>query len=122
MIDMLRDARGVTAVEFALTAPAFLLALVGLTQLGFWMWSKVGLQHATEMAARCASINTTICGNATNIQNYAAGQALGLRFSPSIFVVSQTSCGNQVSASYVFASFAPFLPNVTIEAHACFPN
>ena len=118
------DRRAVTSIEFALTAPLFILIIFGLLQFGLWIWTQFALEHATAMAARCASINTTTCGSPSQIQTYAAQQALGLYVSPSIFSYSQPSCGNQVAASYIFPAFAPALglPSMTLIAQACFPH
>ena len=122
-----RDTRAVTSIEFALTAPLFILIIFGLLQFGLWIWAQFALQHATAMAARCASINTTTCGSTSQIQTYAAQQALGLNVSPSIFEFNQPSkppCGNQVTANYIFPAFAPALglPSLTLTAQACFPS
>lgn len=115
---------GTTAVEFAMTAPLFFLIVLGAVQVGFWLFQGFGLQHAVEMAARCASINTTLCGTPHAVQTYAAGQASELGVSASVFSVSQPSCGNQVSASLELPTFAPGLgmPSVTWHAQSCFPN
>ncbi len=79
------DTKGAASIEFALTALPFMLIVFGLLQCGLWIWTQFALQHATEMATRCASINTTLCGTTGAIQNYAAQQALGLNVQASIF-------------------------------------
>src|SRR5215831_13574104 len=87
LLRFVRDSRGATAVEFGLLAPAFFAAVVGTFQVGALLWTQVGLQHATEMAARCASLDSrysTKCNSATATQNYAATQALGLHVPSSI--------------------------------------
>ncbi len=121
---ILRDTKGATSIEFALTAIPFMLIVFGLLQCGLWIWTQFALQHAAEMAARCASINSTLCGTTGAVQNYAAQQALGMNVQASIFSVTQASCGNQVAAHYIFPSFAPSLglPSVTLAAQACFPT
>src|SRR5437016_2558775 len=58
----LRNDRGASAIEFALTAPVFFMTLIGLIQCSLLLWAQFGLQHGVEMAARCASINTSLCG------------------------------------------------------------
>jgi len=85
---------------------------------------QVGLQHGAEMAARCASINTTLCpnGNPTAITNYAMQQAFGLSLPASTFTYSTPPCGNKVSASFAFVF--PDILNLsprTLTAQACFP-
>ncbi len=119
-----RDERGTTALEFALTAPAFFLFLFGIIGLGLMFWTQIGLQHGTEMAARCASINTTLCptNNPSAITNYAMQQAYGLSLPASTFAYSPQACGNQVNASYTFAFTGIFnMSPITLTAQACFP-
>ncbi|HLZ05400.1 MAG TPA: TadE/TadG family type IV pilus assembly protein [Bradyrhizobium sp.] len=55
-----RDEQGASALEFALTAPVFFLFLFGIIELGLMFWTQIGLQHGAEMAARCATIHTTL--------------------------------------------------------------
>jgi Flp pilus assembly protein TadG len=122
---MWRDERGATALEFAILAPVFFLLIFGIIAFGMLFWTQVGLQHGAEMAARCASINTTLCptGSPSAITTYATQQAFGLSLPASTFTYSTPACGNQVSATYTFAF--PGILNlnpVTLTAQACFPS
>jgi Flp pilus assembly protein TadG len=121
-----RDTRGTTAVEFAFTAPIFFALVFGIIQGGSLLWTQVGLQHGTEMAARCAALNdTTLCGTtASSIKSYAAQEAFGLNLSPSIFSVSTPACGYQISASYAFQFVTTYFgtPSLTLSAQSCFPK
>jgi TadE-like protein len=118
------DERGTAAIEFAMTAPAFFIILLGIIEGGLLLWTQLGLQHGVEMAARCASINASICGSTSAVQNYAAQQALGLSPPTSIFTVSTPACGNQVSANYTFQFLTTYfgLPTIAINAQSCFPK
>ena len=121
---MWRDEQGTAALEFALTAPAFFLFLFGIIGLGLMFWTQIGLQHGAEMAARCATINTTLCptNNPSAITSYAMQQTYGLNLPTSSFTYSTPACGNQVNASYTFVF--PGILNVgplTLTAQACFP-
>lgn len=119
-----RDVRGVTAVEFAITAPVFFVLIFGIIETGLLLWTQMGLQHGVELAARCATVNTTLCNNATNIQSYAAQQSFGLNPSPTTFTFNSVGCGNQVTANYTF-DFMTFLfpmPSILLNAQACFPK
>lgn len=122
-IHIQRDERGTTAVEFAFTAPLFFMLLAGITQFGLLLWTQLGLQHGVEMAVRCASIKATACGNATDIQTYAAQQAFGLNPPPSTFVVSNTACGTLITADYTFHFMTSYFgtPTLSIKARSCFP-
>src|SRR6476646_749735 len=62
---------GASAVEFALTVPMFFMMLVGGIECGLLLWTQMGLQHGAEKAARCASIDSTLCGSTSSIQSYA---------------------------------------------------
>jgi Flp pilus assembly protein TadG len=116
------DIRGTSAIEFALTAPIYLLMLCMLIMGALLLWTQLGLQHGVESAARCASINPTMCGTDAAIQSYAASNAFGLTVGPSVFTPSKPSCGNQVSASYVIRLSLFGLSSPTLTAQACFPS
>lgn len=120
----LRDIRGTTAVEFALTAPLFFMIVMGIIMFGMAVWVQVGLQHGAEMAARCATVDTTLCGDATAIQNYAAQQTLGVNPPPSTFTATNPACGNQVAANYTFEFLTNYFPSpfLTLTAQSCFPK
>jgi len=121
---LIADASGATAVEFGLTAPVFFALVFGLIDGGLLLWTQLGLQHATEMAARCASINKNLCAGTTAVQNYASTQALGLAMTPSVFTFTQPACGSQVTASFDFGVIGGYYgtPVITINARACFPK
>jgi Flp pilus assembly protein TadG len=115
---------GASAVEFALTLPVFSLMLFAAIEGGLLMWSQLGLQHGAEMAARCASVNTSICGSASDIQKYAAQQTYGVNPPASVFAVNTSACGNQVSASYAYRTLTAYfgVPSLTLTARSCFPT
>ncbi len=118
-----RDDRGASALEFALTAPVFFLFLFGIIEFGLLFWTQLGLQHGTEMAARCATVNPTLCPSGSAITSYAAQQAFGLALPAQTFTYSTSTCGNQVSANYAF-QFPQVLnlSPLTLTAQACFPS
>lgn len=119
-----RDTRGTSAIEFGLTAPAFFMIIFGIIECGLLLWTQLGLQHGAEMAARCASVNTIICGSVSAIQSYAAQQTFGLNPAPSTFTVITPACGNQVSASYTYGFITTYFgtPTLTLSAQSCFPK
>jgi Flp pilus assembly protein TadG len=51
-----RDARGAAAIEFALVAPALIVFIVGIAQLGVLFMANAGLTHAVAEGARFATI------------------------------------------------------------------
>ena len=116
------DESGTTALEFALTAPAFLLFIFGIIEIGLLLWTQVGIQHGAEMAARCASINSTLCPNPNAVTTYAVQQSFGLTLPSSTFTLTTPACGNQVNASYTFQFPAIIgLSPLNLTAQACFP-
>ncbi len=127
-----RDARGATAIEFALLAPVFLLLLFGILEVGRLVWVKQVLTETAYSAARCAALAAP-CKAASDVQGYAAARALrwGLKVDAGLVdYTASTACdGNagmvQVTVSYSFASplsgFLPALP-ATVQAHGCFPR
>ena len=119
-----RDQRGVTAVEFALTVPVFVALIWAIMDGAMLLWTQLGLQHGAEMAARCAAVNTTLCGTDTNIKSYAAQQAYGLGVTSSAYSVSTATCGKTISASYTYTLVSTYLgvPSVALTARSCFPS
>jgi Flp pilus assembly pilin Flp len=113
--------RGTAAVEFALVAPAFIVLVVGTLYLCICLFLIGSLHYAVEEGARCASVKTTICTNATTIISYAQSRYFGPGGTPT-FTYSAASCGNSVTASmnYVLSvGLTQF--TVPISATACFP-
>jgi Flp pilus assembly protein TadG len=117
------DERGATAVEFAITAPVFFLILFGIIECALLMWTQLGLQHGTEMAARCAGVNKILCANSGDIANLAAQQAFGLNIPASTFTVSTAACGTTVTANYKFTFITTYFgPQLDLTAQSCFPS
>jgi Flp pilus assembly protein TadG len=118
-----QDRSGASAVEFGLTAPLFFLFVLGIIEFGLLLWTQVGMQRGAELAARCATVNTTLCGTSSQIASYAAQQAFGLNLPDSTFTATTVACGNQVNGSYSFQfpSFLGLSP-VTLTAHSCYPK
>jgi Flp pilus assembly protein TadG len=56
---LLRDARGVAAVEMGLALPVLILFIFGITQVGMIMAADAGMQHALGEGARVATLYPT---------------------------------------------------------------
>jgi Flp pilus assembly protein TadG len=54
-----RDQQGASAIEFALAAPAMLMFIIGIAQLGMLCMADAGLRSAVAEGARAASIYPT---------------------------------------------------------------
>ena len=118
-----RSQSGTTAVEFAITAPLYLMVAVGILQLSLYLWAVLGLKHAVDMSARCASIGATDCIDAAATRNYAVTQAYGLSIEPTRFVVAKESCGQSVSVTYDYTIEIPMLSpmKLPVDARSCIP-
>jgi Flp pilus assembly protein TadG len=125
---LLQETRAAAAVEFAFVLPVLLLAMLGVFEFGRALWYQNALNYAVEEAARCITIDTTVCSSSSATQSYAASRA-GLDFSNSVFTVTTAGCGNKVSASYPFQTL--ILPvsgssstsySFTLTAQSCFPT
>lgn len=57
MTRLIRNQHGVSAVEFALALPPFLILIMGAIQLSVIALARTGLQHAVDEGARLASIH-----------------------------------------------------------------
>ena len=56
MMCLFKNQHGVSAIEFALALPPFLVLVMGAIQLGVIASARTGLQHAVDEGARFASI------------------------------------------------------------------
>jgi len=116
-----RDNAGNPAVEFGLLAPALLMFVFGIAEGGRLLWNVNALNYSVQEAARCASINKTTCGSATQIQSFAAGRS-GAGFDSSVFTATVTGCGNRVSANYTMPLNIPFMTHsISLTAQSCYP-
>jgi len=122
-----RDRRGIAAIEFALLAPAFLMLLVGTMTMSMLFFTATGLHFATEAAARCASVQATICSDATTTKAFAAtkyfGSTKAATFSCTGRVCGGTaSCGNLVTGTVTVTLDVGIASYSTpLRADACFP-
>lgn len=67
-----RNARGVTIVEFGLCAPVVLMAMMGVFDLGYNMYTSAMLQGAVQQAARGSTIEGAATNQATLDRNVTA--------------------------------------------------
>jgi Flp pilus assembly protein TadG len=116
--------RGANAIEMALVLPVLTLMIVGAMYTGWMLYATNMLVYSTESAARCAAVNTTLCGTTAKIQAFAVELSLGVNVTAANFTVTQPSCGWMVKAAYTFTFMMPFYTNlsVPINAAACYPS
>lgn len=122
---------GTIAIEYGLILPVLLLLTLGIMDIGRLLWTYITLTRATEAAARCAAVNTTLCGTSSAVQDYAVQQAWGLNdVTAAQIAVMDASCGKQVTATYNFKFIIPWPGTasplgssnaITLSATACYP-
>jgi Flp pilus assembly protein TadG len=56
------DTKGATAAEFGIVLPLFILFLLGIIDVGRWLWTYNHLEKATQMGARMAVVTNASVG------------------------------------------------------------
>jgi len=116
-----RDRNGNIAIEMALLAVPLFVFVFGIINTGYALWLQNALESSVTQAARCATVNPTLCGTASQIKAYAAARS-GAGLNSSIFSFTQPSCGNQVSATYPLPLRLPFMSfSLSLNARSCYP-
>jgi Flp pilus assembly protein TadG len=131
---LLRDRRGVTALEFAAITTSLMLLCYGSLELGLLFWTQTVLNATAARTARCVAIGSADCSNA---QTYAVNLVTNAMFSGvigSTDVTSQavTSCNGtsgtfqkvSISSSYLVDWQPAFVPalNRVVSVSACYPK
>ena len=133
-VRLLRDRRGVTALEFAIITTSLMLLCFGSLELGLLFWTQTVLDTTAARTARCVAIGSSSCSNA---QSYPVNLVTGAMFSgviTSADVTSQavSSCNGtagsfqQVSITSTYLTdwqpaFVPAL-NRAVTVSACYPR
>ena len=113
---------GQAVVEMAFIAPALLMFILGIMEVGRVMWLQNALNYSVVEAARCVSNSPSTCGSASQTQSFAATQS-GAGFAASVFTVTTASCGNKVTASYPMVLDIPYVTwSTTLTSQACYPT
>jgi hypothetical protein len=88
IVHFLKDRRGVVAIEFAIFAGLLSYAIINVTEISIYIYQRMQVENATEMAAQAAWKNcdimhlpaTTNCSALTNaVQNALQSTSLGSR-------------------------------------------
>jgi len=113
--------KGAISAEFALVVVPFLSIFMAVLGFGLLLWTSSALRYASEDAARCASVKTTVCTDATSTQNYALSRYEGPNLSPT-FTYTATGCGHTVTGSATFPLNTGLVNlSLPITVGACFP-
>lgn len=140
MLDLLRDRRGATAVEFALVAGPLLLLVLGSVEIGRALWGRQALQEIAVTTARCAAVPQTACTSDKAYDKAKAQEATlkiagayGVAIDKSDITIEKNATCNGVSGftkvtvTYDFDSaLKPLLTSLVdglnLSAVACYPE
>jgi hypothetical protein len=117
------DERGTTAVEFALVAPVFFILVIGLIYMCIGLFTVGSLHYAVEEGARCASVKTTVCTDASTTIAYTKSHYFGPGTAPNFQYTASGSCGGpslSASLNYVMDLGLTQL-TIPVSATGCFP-
>ncbi len=117
----LNETKGTTLLEFAIVGPVFLMLIIGMFYTCLMLFEVGSMQYAVQQAARCASVQTTVCPDAASTVSAAQSAYVGPSFTPT-FISSTASCGHRVTAAATFSyDFVVTTMNVPLSAASCFP-
>lgn len=133
MTRLARDIRGVTATEFALVAPVFLMFMFLIIDGARAAWTYQTLQEVATNSARCAALGVTGCKTSAEVRSYAVARAAagGVPLTAgAVTLTPAATCSSvagmtkvAISAAYQGAS-TKLLPSsvTTLNTESCFPT
>ena len=128
-----RNTRGVTAIEFALVAPVFLMFMFLIIDGARMVWTYQTLQEVAASSARCAALGSTGCKTSDDVKSYAVARAAGsgVRLTADAVTLSPTATCSSVAgmtkiaiASAYQGATTQLLPSSvsTLNTESCFPT
>ncbi|KKC24011.1 TadE family protein [Sphingomonas sp. SRS2] len=130
---MFRDIAGVTAVEFALVAPVFMMFMFLIIDGARVVWTYQTLQEVAASSARCAALGSTGCKTSSEVKDYAVARAAatGVKLTTgAVTLTPATTCSLvagmtrvTIASSYQGAT-TKLLPSSisTLTTESCFPT
>ena len=130
---LLRDSTGVTAVEFALVAPAFLMFMFLIIDGARMVWTYQTLQEVATNSARCAALGVTGCRTSSQVKDYAVARAAatGVKLTTgAVTLTAAATCSSIAGMTKVAIASAyqgattKLLPSSvsTLNTESCFPT
>jgi|GEM_PF-6869098 len=93
LLAWLGDARGVAAIEFACVAPVFALTLVGMTELGLTVRTRLAAEEAAAAGAQAALAGFNAARITAAVQNANPNRTVTATPAPSEFYACPTAAG-----------------------------
>lgn len=127
------DRRGVTATEFALVAPTFMMFMFLMIDGARAVWTYQALQEIATNSARCAALGSTGCKTSSEVKDYAVDRAAdnGIKLTTgAVTLTSGATCLSvagmtkvAIAATYQGAT-TKLLPSsvTTLNTESCFPT
>ena len=127
------DIRGVTAVEFALVAPVFLMFMFLIIDGARAVWTYQTLQEVASNTARCAALGVPGCTTSDEVKSYAVSRATagGVKLvAAAVTLTPATTCSSvagmtkvAISSAYQGATTKLLPSNVSVlNTESCFPT
>jgi Flp pilus assembly protein TadG len=117
-----RDQRGVAAVEFAMIAPIFFGLLIGIIDVGRYMWTLNTIQYAIDQGVRAGVVQQL---SAEDVTDLVKGSLAGLDASAIEVDVIDDAASLSVAAATNYAFLFPismFMSGTTISLRTEMPK
>ncbi|MBA4096430.1 MAG: hypothetical protein C0484_06605 [Rhodospirillum sp.] len=117
-----RDQRGVAAVEFAMIAPIFFGLLIGIMDVGRYMWTLNTIQYAIDQGVRAGVVQQLSTEDVTDL---VKGSLAGLDASAVEVDVTDDAASLSVVAATDYAFLFPismFMSGTTISLRSEMPR
>ena len=117
-----RDQGGTAAIEFGVLAPVFFAMLLGIVDIGRYMWTLNTIQYAIDDGLRAGSVEQL---NETEVENRVKKALLGLDTTGiEVEATMPTSTSLEVTASTTYKFMFPIatlFPTTTIDLRSTMP-
>ena len=117
-----RDQAGTAAIEFGVLAPVFFAMLLGIVDIGRYMWTLNTIQYAIDDGLRAGSVEQL---NETEVENRVKDALLGLDTTGIVVEATMpTSTSLEVTASTTYKFMFPIatiFPTTTIDLRSTMP-
>jgi Flp pilus assembly protein TadG len=117
-----RDQAGTAAIEFGVLAPVFFAMLLGIVDIGRYMWTLNTIQYAIDDGLRAGSVEQL---NETEVENRVKDALLGLDTTGiEVEATMPTSTSLEVTASTTYKFMFPIatlFPTTTIDLRSTMP-
>jgi Flp pilus assembly protein TadG len=126
-MNLFKDNRGATAVEFALVALPVLFFILGIIQVGYVVWVDNLLHISVNTAARCGAIQSTTspCAGSGSANMITTANTVFRPLSGATFSTSNNgTCIADGGAGLTGTYRINFLlaVNLTLTAKSCYPT